>query len=1502
MKKGMMKKLAIILSALTLSCGILGIIPMLQKNVKVEAAGTTLTFNSDNWTVESGALSDGNLLSVTGEGKTLIHSNQTYENFHLTYKTQYSSSSTSGDPWYGRSGVILRSENSGADGFYLGFYGWDNLLWASTGNFVDNAFYHMNGVDAGWGAVGFNEHVIDLYVYGSSCNIIINGWLFQNVPMPYDASGHISIISEGVTATYGDFYIEELADDFDYASLITRANWSGNNFSGEQWYWYESGKDQSFRMKLPDDLTGITKYFLARTSKVFNDGQSVDVLIDKTGTKTASDDWGEKAFTWGDYNGAKAGSFATNIVAFDPSVFEGVAGGSTVGFYLDKNQDGWYSANNYWLLYEKNGKIYVADYFDLVYGFDRDAHAYAWANANNYIRGYWFIRQEDLSLISFARGEEAVFVQNPVMTKIKNVEYTFAENEGEKTLDMSEYISVVKKGIGYTLSYAVDGVQVDSVVLAPATKSGVITVTCSADGNSINNGGTVGFTPIVVEIPYSTVLTIPEGSLVKKSDISVNVTKEGETLDLLEYVETDIEGAWSYTYGGETFQGTILSLNYASSSQELVLTVTPSNGGAAKSVTLSVNVTAYSYPAPVSLPYFMDENASGFNVLNGEPYKLNGKWVADASHSWSVMADLGTDAYTLQVQSLVGAGATVGTYGVLLQASIGQKGLNGLLVGFEEINGGLFINTGWYENGKYTPYFSTHTGFGSGTEYLTTFIVDGSFVQLTVNGWRILNFQNKYTQGTCVAILNNGNVVSYRELQVYAFNDYAGDYVIRTQWNGIDTYAKLATLTGSTSITFDLIEGASNYRLVSRTDIWMGAQSARVSVNEADKGVWEIEQGQHHTDAIYQIGELSGEYVTIGITPVSGNFRSMYAWLICEKDGKDYIADCVYFGHDDDLKAHNVVGEYTVSGVDKRFICTANKMLLTFAKGEEVIWAREESVLDKMQALTYSNANISSSVNLPYRLYLPENYDESKEYPLLVFMHGAGERGNDNMAQISVGAAMGTEYLVERIILGEYADKFIIVAPQCPLDMRWVERDWENGGYDFNATAQSLPSKLLESLLYDDIFANYSVDRSRVYGAGLSMGGFGVTDLAMRNPDLFAAIVNCAGGCDASQFELLATTALRAWHSEGDGTVKNDELLTLVNNMQSAGLEARYTEVNNNGHLSWLVAFEDPDLIPWLLAHEKTWTVSVEANGGVFEQVLPDSYDKTLEEIVLQAPTKEGFKFDGWYLDEEFTNPITSISGATALNVKLHAKWIKSVTVVIKDGETVLQTLNGFTGDVIDLAEYKPAKEGYLFLGWSDGENDISSTSSITLSEDLTLSAKWVVIEYLVKIFDGETEVYGASVAHGGSVDFVPEEKVGWTFVGYYSDSELSQKTDLPTVISSNITLYLAYELNTYVITVNAYEGFVSSQTVMHGETFVPETPVREGYNFIGWYTDAECTIIYEEGAVTEAFEIFAKWEEIPAINSSNELVSCSSSLTAIPEIASILALIGFAFVCKKRK
>ena len=140
----------------------------------------------------------------------------------------------------------------------------------------------------------------------------------------------------------------------------------------------------------------------------------------------------------------------------------------------------------------------------------------------------------------------------------------------------------------------------------------------------------------------------------------------------------------------------------------------------------------------------------------------------------------------------------------------------------------------------------------------------------------------------------------------------------------------------------------------------------------------------------------------------------------------------------------------------------------------------------------------SDGYTLPYLLYVPKSYDCGEMYPLMIFLHGAGERGDDNQAQL----VHGLQSMFDDPTSPVYDS--IIIAPQCPVNSQWVLTPWAEGNYLIYNTPES---KELESVcaVMDEITDCYNVDTDRVYITGLSMGGFGTWDLLARHGARFAA-------------------------------------------------------------------------------------------------------------------------------------------------------------------------------------------------------------------------------------------------------------------------------------------------------------------------------------------------------------------------------------------------------------
>jgi predicted peptidase len=217
--------------------------------------------------------------------------------------------------------------------------------------------------------------------------------------------------------------------------------------------------------------------------------------------------------------------------------------------------------------------------------------------------------------------------------------------------------------------------------------------------------------------------------------------------------------------------------------------------------------------------------------------------------------------------------------------------------------------------------------------------------------------------------------------------------------------------------------------------------------------------------------------------------------------------------------------------------------------------------------------------SLPYRLLKPRDYDPGKKYPLVLFFHGAGERGDDNQAQLKNAVAV---FAQEKNL-----KKFpcFVVVPQCPSGVRWVEMDW--GADSGVAPAEPSSAMRLGMATLAALQNEFSIDARRVYAAGISMGGFGVWDALSRYPGRFAAGVAVCGGGDESKAGAIGKTPVWAFHSDDDPIVKVARSRNMVKALRDAGGKVRYTEYQKLGHVSWDRAFGEPKLLPWLFSQRR---------------------------------------------------------------------------------------------------------------------------------------------------------------------------------------------------------------------------------------------------------------------------------------------------------------------------
>lgn len=231
------------------------------------------------------------------------------------------------------------------------------------------------------------------------------------------------------------------------------------------------------------------------------------------------------------------------------------------------------------------------------------------------------------------------------------------------------------------------------------------------------------------------------------------------------------------------------------------------------------------------------------------------------------------------------------------------------------------------------------------------------------------------------------------------------------------------------------------------------------------------------------------------------------------------------------------------------------------------------ALLDKK---TFSEAG---GQNLHYRLLKPENPDPSRRYPLVVFLHGAGERGDDNEKQLVHG--------VPEFASAENRAKYpcFLIAPQCPTGDMWANVDWASLSHR-QAKEPTVPGRLVLALI-ETAVKEHAVDAKRIYLTGLSMGGYGSWELAIRRPDLFAAVVPVCGGADETQAERIAKLPIWAFHGARDGVVKPERSRRMIDALRQAGGVPGYTEYPHVGHDSWNPAYRDGEMMRWLFAQKK---------------------------------------------------------------------------------------------------------------------------------------------------------------------------------------------------------------------------------------------------------------------------------------------------------------------------
>jgi len=213
---------------------------------------------------------------------------------------------------------------------------------------------------------------------------------------------------------------------------------------------------------------------------------------------------------------------------------------------------------------------------------------------------------------------------------------------------------------------------------------------------------------------------------------------------------------------------------------------------------------------------------------------------------------------------------------------------------------------------------------------------------------------------------------------------------------------------------------------------------------------------------------------------------------------------------------------------------------------------------------------------MPYRLFVPPNYDGTQKYPLVFWLHGGAGRGSDNSSQISGGNENGTHIWTTPANQAQLPA--FVLAPQCREDRNWSDPE-------LNEISAQLQIALA---ILASVQKEFSIDPDRIYLAGQSMGGLGVWALLQARPDRWAAALVLCAFDNFTNVKEIARIPVWVFQGDADMSVPVDLVRQMMKDLKKSGAQPRYSEYHKIGHDVWLKAFAEPDLVTWLAAQRRT--------------------------------------------------------------------------------------------------------------------------------------------------------------------------------------------------------------------------------------------------------------------------------------------------------------------------
>lgn len=268
----------------------------------------------------------------------------------------------------------------------------------------------------------------------------------------------------------------------------------------------------------------------------------------------------------------------------------------------------------------------------------------------------------------------------------------------------------------------------------------------------------------------------------------------------------------------------------------------------------------------------------------------------------------------------------------------------------------------------------------------------------------------------------------------------------------------------------------------------------------------------------------------------------------------------------------------TTSGICLFFMTIVASEIDSIAQ-ENQAKTREELVSRLSKVYEPREFVASNKHALKYRLLKPHGYVAGKKYPLVLFLHGAGERGDDNLKTL-VHAAKDFADAERREKYPSY-----VLIPQCPVDRKWSEVDWSKDTSELPADP-SVPMLAVKELM-DEMIEHAGIDANRIYITGLSMGGYGTWDAIARYPGFFAAAAPICGGGDPKTVQKFARLPIWCFHGDADPVVKIQRSREMIEALKSVGSPVLYTEYPGVKHDSWTATYVDSSLYEWLYKQHK---------------------------------------------------------------------------------------------------------------------------------------------------------------------------------------------------------------------------------------------------------------------------------------------------------------------------